>query len=127
MKNLDAFITLKLLASSLEVNRRLKACKRLCCFHFKFIPVLSTVFFFSSFINPPQHGADSCPVPALPTRKLLVTAFCQQSCLYEHCRTHHTNISGINAEQALAQNCAQQLRPGQHIHLCLARCTFQQK
>lgn len=121
------FYSLTLLASSLAVNGRLKACKRLCCFHFKFIPVLSTFFFFS-FTNLPQHGADSCPVPALPTRrKLLFSAFCQQSCLYKHYRTHHTNISGINAEQALTQNCAQQLQPGQHIHLCLERCILQQK
>lgn len=39
------FYSLTLLASSLAVNERLKAHKRLCCFHFKFIPVLSTDFF----------------------------------------------------------------------------------
>lgn len=88
----------------------------------------SSLCSFFSFTNLPQHGADSCPVPALPTRrKLLFSAFCQQSCLYKHYRTHHTNISGINAEQALTQNCAQQLQPGQHIHLCLERCILQQK
>lgn len=66
--------------------------------------------FLFPFTNLPQHGADSCPVPALPTRrKLLVSAFCQQSFLYEHYRTHQTNSSGINAEQALTQNHAQQL------------------
>lgn len=103
------FYSLTLLASSLAVNAKLKASKRPCWFHFKFIPVLSTVFFFffSLSINLPQQGAESCPVPALPTRKLLVSAFCQQSCLY---RTHHTNIRGINAEQALTQNCAPGLR-----------------
>lgn len=86
--------------------------------------------FFFSFTNLSQHGADSCPVPALPARmKLLLSAFCQQSCLYEHYRSHHTNISGINAELALTQNCAQQLGPGtaQDIHLGLERCIFQQK
>lgn len=114
------FYFLTWLACSLAVNGRLKTCKRLCCFHFKFIPVLSAGFY--SFTNLPQHGTDSCPVPALPTRrKLLGSAFCQQSCLYEHYRTHHTSISGINAEQALTQNCAQELRTGQHVHLCLER------
>lgn len=75
---------------------------------------LSFLYCFFSFTNLPQHGADSCPVPALPTRrKLLFSAFCQQSCLYKHYRTHYTNISGINAEQALSQNYARQLGPGQ--------------
>lgn len=74
------FYSLTLLASSPAVNGRLKA-KRFCCFHFKFI-LFSLLFSFLSFTNLPQHGADSCPVPALHTRrKLLVSAFCQQSCL----------------------------------------------
>lgn len=100
------FYSLTLLASSLAVNGTLKT--EALLLSFQVYP--SSLWFFFPFTNLPQHGADSCPVPALPTRrKLLVSAFCQQSCLHEHYRTHQTNISGINAEQALTQNCAQQL------------------
>lgn len=82
----------------------------------------SSLYCFFPFTNLPQHGADSCPVPALPTRrKLLVSAFCQQSCLYEHYRTQHTNSRRINAEQALTQSCARQLRPGQDSTFTSAR------
>lgn len=66
------FYSLTLLASSPAVNGRLKA-KRLCCFHFKFIPVLSG--FFSPSLT--------CP-SMVQTAALFQPCPQEESCWFQH-------------------------------------------
>lgn len=57
------FYSLTLLASSLAVNGRLKACKMLCYFHFKFIPGLPVFFSLLTCLSTVQIAALFQPCP----------------------------------------------------------------